>query len=79
MANNIEDTLLVKLRMSDMYALQLDESTDISSKAILLVFTRYLWEDQIFKYFLFPANYFTRQRDIFTALNNFFNEHDIRG
>lgn len=78
MANNIEETLLVRLRMSDMYALQLDESTDISKKAMLLVFTRFLWEDQIFEDFLFSCELLhTTAVDIFTALNDFFNEHDI--
>lgn len=78
MANNIEDTLLVRLSMSDMYAVQLDESTDISKKAIMLVFARFLWEDKIFEDFLFSCELLhTTAEDIFTALNDFFNEHDI--
>lgn len=78
MANNIEDTLLVRLCMSGMYAVQLDESTDISKKAIMLVFTRFLWEDKIFEDFLFSCELLhTTAEDIFTVLNDFFNEHDI--
>lgn len=44
----------------------------------MLVFTRYLWEDQIFEDFLFswkPLH--TTAGYIFTALSNFVNEHDI--
>lgn len=78
MANNIEDTLMVRLSKSDMFAIQLDESTDISKKAIMLVFVRYLLEDQIFEDFLFSCELLqTRAEDIFTALNDFFNKHDI--
>nr|XP_034997000.1 zinc finger BED domain-containing protein 5-like [Zootoca vivipara] len=78
MGVNIEETLLARLRMSDMYALQLDESTDISNKAIMLVFARFLWEDQVFEDFLFSCELLhTKADDIFTALNNYLNEHDV--
>ncbi|XP_072379451.1 zinc finger BED domain-containing protein 5-like [Diabrotica undecimpunctata] len=78
MANNIEDTLLVRLSMSDMFAVQLDESTDISKKAIMLCFVRFLWEDQILEDFLFSCELLhTTAADIFTALNDFFNKHDV--
>ncbi|XP_072381911.1 zinc finger BED domain-containing protein 5-like [Diabrotica undecimpunctata] len=78
MANTIEDTLLVRLSMSDMFALQLDERTDISKKAIMLCFVRFLWEDQILEDFLFSCELLhTTAADIFTALNDFFNKHDV--
>lgn len=78
MANNIEDTLLARLSMCDMYALQLDESTDISKKAIMLVFTRFLWEDQILEDFLFSCELLhTTADDIFNALNDFLNKHSV--
>lgn len=78
MSNNIEETLLARLCKSDMYALQLDESTDISKKAIMLVFTRFFWEDKIYEDFLFSCELLhTTAEDIFTALNDFFNEHEV--
>ncbi|XP_072381219.1 zinc finger BED domain-containing protein 5-like [Diabrotica undecimpunctata] len=78
MPNNIEDTLLVRLSMSDMFALQLDKSTEISKKAIMLCFVRFLWEDQILEDFLFSCKLLhTTAADIFTALNDFFNKHDV--
>jgi len=37
--------------MSDMFAPQLDESTDIASKSSLLVFVRFTWEIELFENF----------------------------
>ncbi|XP_072384355.1 zinc finger BED domain-containing protein 5-like [Diabrotica undecimpunctata] len=78
MANNIEDTLLVRVSMSDIFALQLDESTDILKKGVMLCFVRFLWKDQILEDFLFSYELLhTTAADIFTALNDFFNKHDV--
>lgn len=46
--------------MRDMFALLLDESTDISKKAVVLVFVRFIWdfqlyEDLLFSYELIPT------------------------
>ncbi|XP_072401629.1 zinc finger BED domain-containing protein 5-like [Diabrotica undecimpunctata] len=78
MANNIKDTLLVRLSISDMFALQLDESSNISKKAIMLCFVRFLWEDQILEDFLFSCELLhTTAADILTALNDVFNKNDV--
>ncbi|XP_072384381.1 zinc finger BED domain-containing protein 5-like [Diabrotica undecimpunctata] len=62
MANNIvKDTLLVRLR-----------------KAIMLCFVRFLWEDRILEDLLFSCELLhTTAAGIFTALNYFFNKHDV--
>jgi len=50
---NIEETLIIRLSMSDMFALQLDESTDIASKTSIIVYDRFTWKKQLFENFLF--------------------------
>jgi hypothetical protein len=43
-----------------------------------LVFSQFLWEDQVFEDFLFPCELLHSKADnIFTALNNYLNEHDV--
>jgi len=79
MAGNIEDNLFVKLNMSPMFAIQLDESTDVSSKAVMTVFVRFIWDQQVIEDFLFSHELLhTKAADIFKALDDFFNLHEIR-
>lgn len=51
MSEDIEQQVLNKLRDSRMFALQVDESTDISGKAQLLVFVRMVVDDDIIENF----------------------------
>nr|XP_042908066.1 SCAN domain-containing protein 3-like [Parasteatoda tepidariorum] len=46
-AEDIEKQLLDRINASPWYALQVDESTDIDSKAILLVYVRYLYQEDV--------------------------------
>ncbi|XP_071033596.1 SCAN domain-containing protein 3-like [Parasteatoda tepidariorum] len=46
-AEDIEKQLLERINASPWYALQVDESTDIDSKAILLVYMRYLYQEDV--------------------------------
>ena len=46
-AENIEMQLLQNINKSPWYALQVDESTDIENKAVLLVYLRYIFEDEV--------------------------------
>lgn len=78
MSENIQKHLFLKLCMSDMFALQLDESTDISKKAVMLVFVRFIWEFQLYEDFLFSYELVhTKGEDIFNAIDQFFSQHGI--
>uniref|UniRef100_A0A673IJH3 HAT C-terminal dimerisation domain-containing protein n=1 Tax=Sinocyclocheilus rhinocerous TaxID=307959 RepID=A0A673IJH3_9TELE len=44
MSDDIETQLLDRVRASPLFAIQIDESTDISKMALLLAFVRYNWE-----------------------------------
>ncbi|XP_071043051.1 SCAN domain-containing protein 3-like [Parasteatoda tepidariorum] len=46
-AEDIEKQLLERINASPWYALQVDESTDIDSKAVLLVYVRYLYQEDV--------------------------------
>ena len=41
MSDDIEQQLLERIKSSPYYAIQIDESTDVSNIALLLVFVRY--------------------------------------
>jgi len=47
MAEDIETQLLERIVKSRWFAFQCDDSTDIENKAVLLVFVRYLYEEDI--------------------------------
>ena len=47
MAEDIEIQLFERLKQSEYYALQMDESFDIANRANLLVYVRYIWEGSI--------------------------------
>ena len=47
--------LINQIKLAKYYSLQLDESTDISNKAILMVHVRYEYEGELKKEFLFFA------------------------
>ena len=48
-AENIETQLLERINTSLRYALQVDKSTDIDSKPLLLVYVRYLYQEDVHK------------------------------
>ena len=50
---DILSQLLDRLRSSDHFSIQLDESTDIASAAQLIALVRYPWEGAILEDFLF--------------------------
>ena len=73
MSTNIEKTVCSKkLQFSD-FALQVDESTDNANKAQLLVFIRFIDEDQIVNQFLFckELSTTTKGEDVFNILNDY--------
>ena len=46
-AEDIEGQLLDRIKASPWYAIQVDESTDVESKAIMLVYVRYVHQDEV--------------------------------
>ena len=53
MASDIQNQVLERMKGSPFFSIQLDESTDVSNAALLLVFVRYRWsgilqEDMLF-------------------------------
>ncbi|XP_064412766.1 protein FAM200B-like [Latimeria chalumnae] len=63
-----------RLSVTDCFVLQLDESTDVSNHAILLVYVRHVWESDFQEQYLFSADLptSTTAADIFAALDNYF-------
>ena len=73
---DIQSQLLDRLRSCEQFSIQLDESTDISSAAQLIVLVRYPWEGEILEDLLFceevPGR--TTGEEIFRLLDTFMTE-----
>ncbi|XP_013791438.1 zinc finger BED domain-containing protein 5-like [Limulus polyphemus] len=67
-----------KLQCSD-FALQVDESTDITNKAQLIAFIRFINENQITNQFLFckELSLTTKGEDVFNILNNYLDKWQL--
>lgn len=72
-AEDVEAQLLERLNESPWYALQVDESTDVENKAILLVYVRYIFEEDVHEDVLcalsLPTN--TTAAELFKAVNDY--------
>lgn len=72
-AEDIEIQLLERINASPWYALQVDESTDIANKAILLVYVRYLHQEDVHEDVLcalsLPTN--TTGAELFKSLDGY--------
>jgi hypothetical protein len=70
--------LEIKSCPSGMFSIQLDESTDVTNLAQLLVYVRYIYNDDIKTEFLLckPLETMTA-RDVFKVVLNFSQEHSI--
>ncbi|XP_029768663.1 zinc finger BED domain-containing protein 5-like [Terrapene carolina triunguis] len=79
LANDIEKELVCRLKICHEYSLKLDESTDVSGLAVLLVFVRYRFNDIIEEDLLLceslQSN--TTGEEIFNCINNFIRKHEI--
>jgi len=80
--SNISDDILKQLLnrlKSNYFAMQLDESTDISNFSQLLVYIRYIYKEEILEDFLFSKtlNGKTTGDDIFTLIKTFFENNEV--
>ena len=81
MSVEIENNILEKVRISVRFALQVDESTDISGHAQLLANMRFIDGNAIRENFLFckrsPVN--TTREQIFRVTSDYFEKKDLNG
>lgn len=72
MSADIEKSVFEVVKKSQMYALQADESTDISGKAQLLVFIRYIADNKIVEQFLCCKELQTATgQEVFNTVNKY--------
>ena len=78
MSNDIEANVIDKLKCRE-FAFQADESTDISGKAQLLAFIRYIDDGEIIEQFFcckeLPET--TKGQDIFETLNSYLESWNL--
>ncbi|KAL4153303.1 hypothetical protein QTP88_001154 [Uroleucon formosanum] len=79
MSSNIKNKLLLYLKDCNFFALQIDESTDITNMAQLMVFIRFDRNDEIIEEFLFckPLQTHTTSEIIFTTINKYLIEINL--
>ena len=79
MSDNIKSKVLSKIDTSPFFALQLDESTDISNLSQLLVYVRYVADERVNEEFLFcqPLETTSKAVDVFQMLIDFFDETEL--
>lgn len=79
LSNDIMATVIDEMKRSSMFALQLDESTDVASCSQLLVFTRYIKDDCVKEEYLFckSLSTTTRGKDVFETLKQFIEENGL--
>ena len=75
MSNDVEQQLTKRLCSCDYFALQLDESTDVASRAILLVYVRQVQNGDFEEQFLFNSDLptSTTAAEIFSAIDTYLN------
>ena len=76
MSLNVKKQLVSSIKEGGEYSLQIDESTDVSDDAQLLVYVRYLGENTLEEEFLFcrALETTTRGEDIFALVDSFMKE-----
>uniref|UniRef100_A0A0L8FVS6 DUF4371 domain-containing protein n=1 Tax=Octopus bimaculoides TaxID=37653 RepID=A0A0L8FVS6_OCTBM len=72
MSKDIKSQLIDRVKIS-FFALQLDESTDITSESQFMVYVRYCWESEMLEDFLFcyPMPTRTTGEEVFKVLDSF--------
>jgi hypothetical protein len=79
MSEHVKEQLLTRIKCSPVFALQIDESTDVAGLAQLLVSVRYCFEENIQEGFMFclPLPERCTGSDIFKRVNDCFTAEDI--
>ncbi|XP_068250801.1 protein FAM200C-like [Palaemon carinicauda] len=79
MAEGIKTQVVEKVKSSPVFAIQCDESTDVSQCSQLLVYTRFIWKESVEEDMLFYCclETSTTADDVFKAVSAFFQEQDI--
>ena len=78
---NIKEQVVDEIKKSPLFAIQLDESTDVSQFSQLLAFVRYVHEGNFNEEFLFckPLKLNTKAEDVLEAVNDFFIANGLDG
>ncbi|KAI6658745.1 hypothetical protein LOD99_15068 [Oopsacas minuta] len=79
MSNNIKHQIITKIQASPMFAIQLDESTDVANLSQLMVFARYMNGPTIEEEFLFckPLETTTKAEDVMAVVSTFFGDMNL--
>ena len=78
MAKNVQNQLIARLRLSPLFSLQLDESTDIDNEANLLCYVRYIHGGAVHDFlFCHPLQTNTTGEAIFDSLNTFISQSGL--
>uniref|UniRef100_K7FBH7 DUF4371 domain-containing protein n=1 Tax=Pelodiscus sinensis TaxID=13735 RepID=K7FBH7_PELSI len=77
-SQNISEQVVDEIKKSPLFAIQLDESTDVTLCSQLLVFAQYMVEGNFKDEFLFKTlATTTKAQDVMEIVNNFFDVHDL--
>ena len=79
MAEYCQKEVIKRVKQSQTFSLQMDESTDVEDLAVLLVFVCYIYNFKTEEDLLFCKSLktHTKGEDIFLLIQSFFEEHDI--
>lgn len=79
MSNDIESQVNEKYKAAETFALQLDESTDLSGKPQVVTFVRFIYSYELIEQFLFCKDLpdTTRRKYIFNIVINYFTTANI--
>lgn len=80
MSEDVKIQILEEIKQSPLFAIQLDESTDVSSCAQLLVFVKYVHLDNLKEEFLFCSDLetTTKSDDIMAKVKTFFDSNGLQ-
>ena len=80
MSEDVKKQVVNEIKASPMLSFQVDESTDVSSCAQLLVFVRYIYSDDIKEEFLFfnELDTTTTSADIMGKMKTFVEAHGLQ-